>query len=111
LRGQDFYNCVISNIYIQSAINQVPRGNLINLETTSGAVNRVKLSNINYSGSGDEYGLKATGGNFRLTLDDVQLPGNPQTAANVVDTGAYPDVWAAGSTVPNASNVRIYPRL
>lgn len=111
LRGQDFYNCVISNIYIQSAINQSPRGNLINLETTSGATNRIKLANINYSGSGDEYGLKATGGNFRLTLDDVQLPGNPQTAANVVDTGAYPDIWAAGSTVPNASNVRIYPRL
>lgn len=111
LRGGNFYNCEISNIYVQSGINQSPRGNLFNLETTSGSTNRVSIRNVNYSGSGDEYGLKATGGQFKLDLFNVMLVGAPQTAANVVDTVGYPNIWAAGSTVPNASNVRIFPCL
>lgn len=108
LRGSDFYNCEISNIYIQSAVNVSPRGNLINLETPSGQANLVSIRNVNYSGTGDEYGLKCTTAPFRLDLYNVQLPGNPQTSADVV---GFPNIWAAGSVIPAANKVRIFPKL
>lgn len=67
------------------------------------------LKNIRYSGSSDQYKLRNVNSGLRLMLEDVQLQGDPQTAADIVDTVGFPNIWEAGSTMP--TSVRITPIL
>ncbi len=108
IRGSNTYDITISNNYVQCGSNPGNAGVLVNCYDTFGYVS-VHLKNIRYSGTSDQYKLRNVGSGLRLMLEDVQLQGNPQTAADVVNTGAFPNIWVAGSTMP--TTVRITPIL
>jgi hypothetical protein len=108
IRGQNTYDVTISNIYVQCPSNPGNAGILVNTYDTFGFL-ALHLTNIQYNTNENRYKLRNVGSGLRLTLNNVKLQGDPQTAADVVNTGAFPDIWEAGSTMP--TSVRITPLL
>lgn len=108
IKGQNTYDVTISNIYVQCPSNPGNTGILVNTYDTSGFL-ALHLTNIQYNTNENRYKLRNVGSGLRLTLTNVKLQGDPQTAADVVNTGAFPLIWEAGSTMP--TSVRITPLL
>lgn len=89
-----FNQSTVANQTLLSATNSqgTTAYNLQNIRTNSGSATW-KLENINTSGAGS----------YRMR--NVALQGAPQSAADVIDTVGFPNIWKAGSNVPPVGRI------
>lgn len=107
VKGFDPYIFEVRQVYSQGANGVVlvesesdTATNAIVLRNCKAGSTQFKLKQINTNGGATSWDIK-----------NVQLPGNPATAANVIDTVGYPDIWASGSAIPTLGRVRFEPPM
>lgn len=104
--GSDYHFIKFEGAEIQ---NVTANFTLLDVESKASPV-MVVMSNCFGNTSNNRWLLKSTdnGGFVAWDFDNVHLQGNPTTAANVVDTATYPNIWVGGVTP--SRTVKISPR-
>ena len=104
--GTDYHFFKFEGVEVQ---NTTPNFTLLDVECRSGTI-MVVMSNCFGNNSNNRWLLKNddNGGFVAWDFDNVHLQGNPTTAANVVDTATYPNIWVGGVTP--SRTVKISPR-
>lgn len=96
--GSDFHYAEINGLEWQM---NTPNGTLVEANISAGGTSRIYLRNISGNTSNGRWKLSHTesgAGNIAWSFQQVQLQGNPTTAANVIDTVGYPNIWVGGVT-------------
>lgn len=104
--GSDYHFIKFEGAEIQ---NSTANFTLLDVESKASPV-MVVMVNCFGNTSDNRWLLKSTdnGGFVAWDFDNVHLQGNPTTAANVIDTATYPNIWVGGVTP--SRTVKISPR-
>ena len=108
--GSDFHYAEINGLEYQM---NTPNATLVHAVISAGGTSRIYLKNISGNTSNNRWVLnheESGAGNIAWDFQNVNLQGNPTTAANVIDTVTYPNIWVGGVT-PILSRVYIKPYL
>lgn len=106
IKGADPFTLYGSQLFWQGPPNVV----LIESESDT-ATNRVVLRDCLNTGPWQLRQINTFGGNTSWDMKNVSLPGGPTTAADVINTVAYPNIWAPGSAIPTPNRVRYEPPM
>jgi len=102
-RGRDAYTVTIDTLFHQAADTNTT---LLEATNTQGTT-IFNLRNIRGNTGGNTWKLKNvnSGGAGAYIMRNTTLQGAPQTAADVIDTVGFPNIWTADSNVPPLSRI------
>lgn len=106
IKGSDPFTCEVRRVFWQSSATNVILVESESVNATNHIVIRDCLTNQTWKLNQ----INTTGGVSSWDMKNVTLQGNPATAANVIDTVTYPNIWAT-ATVPTLGRVRYEPPL
>jgi len=101
MKGSDPFTCEVRRVFWQSSA-----ANVVLLESESvNATNHIVIRDCLTNQSWKLKQIDTTGGTSSWDLKNITLQGGPSTAADVINTVTYPNIWAT-ATVPVISRVR-----
>ena len=106
MKGSDPFTCEVRRVFWQSSATNVVLVQSESVNATTHVVIRDCLTNQTWK----LQQINTTGGVSSWDIKNITLQGNPSTAANVIDTATYPNIWAT-ATVPTLGRVRFEPPL
>jgi len=101
-------------LVLDTAFNQAGATNtvLVNATNTQGTT-IIRMENCRPNNGGSTWKLrnKNTGGASGWIFNNTLLQGQPSTAADVVNTGSFPDIWTVDSDIPPVGRIQFNKAL
>lgn len=109
IKAGDGFSAKLDQVFHQATVTNTT---LFEAEASGGGDTRIKLTNCFNSGGLTNWKLRNIGSNC-WDIDETILQGQPATEANLLNSGAYPNIWATdfSGTVPTSNRVHFQQRL